>query len=138
MDKEGNVSIKPEKCKWAITLLNNEITLFSNGFYLGIIEGTEKVKGSKNMVIWGFETKNKDYYNFLNKSKDNNDDRILSIENEEIKVIKKFPEKMFGENNTFIFNDALEDGLEDKSYLSQNIESVEGTKILNSNLNISS
>ena len=138
MDKEGNVSIKPEKCKWAVTLLNNEITLFSNGFYLGVIEGTEKVKGSKNMVIWGFETKNKDYYNFLNKSKDNNDDRILLIEKEEIKVIKKFPEKKFGENNTFIFNDVLEDGLDDESFLSQNIESVESTISFNSKSNISS
>jgi hypothetical protein len=138
MNKEGNVSIKPEKCKWAITLLGNEITFLSNGFYLGVIEGTEKVKGSKNMVIWRFEIKNKDNYNFLNKSKDNNDDRILSIENEEIKVTKKFPEKMFGENNTFIFNDELEDGLEDESYLSQNIESAEKSKFFNSKLNLSS
>ena len=135
MSKEGNVSLKPEKCKWAITLLNNEITLFSNGFYLDAIEDTEKIQGSKNMVIWGFETNDRDNYNFFIKSKDNNNysgDRTLSTENEEIKVTKILP----GKNETFIFNDSLEDCLENTSYLSENIESVENSIKFNSNMSL--
>ena len=133
MSKEGNVSIKPEKSKWTITLLDFEITLFSNGFYLDIIEGTEKVKGSKNMVIWGFDTKDKDNYNFFIKSKDNKN-RILSIEKGEIKVTKAFFGKIFGENETFIFDDSLEDGLKDITNLSENIESVDETIFFNPNI----
>ena len=136
MSKEGNVSIKPEKCKWIITLLDNEITLLSNGFYLDVIEDTERVKGSKHMVIWGFDLKDKNLYNFYNKSKDNND-RILSIENEEIKIIKIFPGKIVGDNETFIFNDYLEDGKKE-SYLSEKIGSEEDSLSLNLSSNKSS
>jgi len=136
MSKEGNVSIKPEKCKWIITLLDNEITLLSNGFYLDVIEDTERVKGSKHMVIWGFDLKDKNLYNFYNKSKDNND-RILSIENEEIKIIKIFPGKIVGDNETFIFNDVSEDGKKE-SYLSEKIGSEEDSLSLNLSSNKSS
>ena len=129
MSKEGNVSLKPEKCKWIITLLGNEITLLSNGFYLDVIEDTERVKGSKHMVIWGVVLIDKNLYNFYNKSKDNND-RILSIENEEIKIIKIFPGKIVGDNETFIFYDVLEDD-KNESYLSEKIGSEEDTGYLN-------
>ena len=136
MSKEGNVSIRPEKCKWTITLLENEITLLSNGFYLDAIEGTEKVKGSKHMVIWGFDTKEREYYNFYKKSKDNNNDRILSIKNEEIKVIKILPGKIAEDNETFIFDDSLEDFLKNSSYLSENINSEVNSIELNSNISL--
>ena len=133
MNKEGNVSIKPEKSKWVITLLGNEITLFSNGFYLDNIKGTEKVKGNKQMVIWGLATKDKDKFYFFSKNKDNINDGILSIEKEENKVNKIFPG---GENETFIFNDTIEDGLKDISSLTQNVESVVESIEVNENLSL--
>jgi len=135
MNLEGNVSIKPEKCKWTITILRSDITLLSNGFYLDVIEDTEKVKGNKHMVIWEFE-KNDNNYKFFIKNKDKNIDRVLSIQKEEIKLTKIFDRKILGENETFIFEDALEDCLEDESYLSENIESAEDSLILNSNMTL--
>ena len=138
MSKEGNVYIKPEKCKWTITLLNNEITLLSNEFYLDIIEDTEKVKGSKQMVILGFNIRGREYFNFFSKSKDNNNASILSIEKGEIKVNKISPGKIYGENETFIFDEDLEDDLKEQSYLEEKIESVVDSLSYNSNLNMTS
>jgi len=135
MNLEGNISIKPEKCKWTITILRSDITLLSNGFYLDAIEDTEKVKGNKHMVIWEFE-KNDNHYKFFIKNKDKNNDRILSIQNEEIKLTKIFDGKIFGENETFIFEDAWGDYYEDKSYLSENIESGEDSLMINSNMSL--
>ena len=61
---------------------------------------------------------------------------ISSFEENEIKVTKIFPEKNIEENETFIFYDSLEEGLEDGSYLSQDFESVEDSVSYNKNMSL--
>ena len=95
MKRNGKVVIDSKDCKWDITFYNNEITLFSNGFYLNIKEDKENVIGSKLMKEWHFEQINKNYYYFQDKEKENNN--ILSVEDNEIKVNKE----MISENEKF-------------------------------------
>ena len=83
MTKEAKVIISEEKCDWDITIFDNEITLFSNGFYLDLDSNHEDVKGFKYMKRWIFDKINEDYY-FMNPEKEQNN--ILSIKEKEIKV----------------------------------------------------
>ena len=136
MNKEGNISLEHKKCEWTLTLLDNEITLLSNGFYLGVIEDTDKVKGIKHMVIWGFDIKNRDQYNFFTKNNNNMNESILSVEGNEIKVTKTFPGKNIEENETFIFYDSLEEGKDYGSYLSDEIDNLEDTVSFNKNISL--
>jgi hypothetical protein len=45
---------------WYITVINGEITLFSNGFYLSV-DNYKNIKGSEWMTNWKFENKNGKY-----------------------------------------------------------------------------
>ena len=84
MENNGKVIISEEKCPWDVILYENEITLFSNEFYLDIDSDKETVIGYSYMKRWDFEiNENNDYY-FINKEKEKNN--ILSIQDEEIKV----------------------------------------------------
>ena len=98
----GKVIISEDRCPWDITILDNEITLFSNGFYLDLNKNNENTIGLKYMKKWNFE-KNEEYYNFIYPEKDNNN--ILSIEGEEIIVNKE----KAGENEIFQLIDVLEE-----------------------------
>ena len=95
MTIEGNVIIEDKKCPWALTFLNNEITAFSNGFYLYLKnEGEEKGPGFAFMKKWYFDKIGEKYY-FINPEKEKNN--ILSIEGDIVKVNKENP----GENELF-------------------------------------
>ena len=85
MDENGKVIMSSECCPWDITILDNDITLYSKGFYLDIKDDKENVFGCKYMKKWNFE-KDNDYYCFINIEKDNNN--ILSIDRGEIRVNK--------------------------------------------------
>ena len=65
MDSDGKVFIDTKYCLWYVTFLNNEITLYSNGFYLGVKVDKESVIGSKFMKEWYFEQKDDNYYSPL-------------------------------------------------------------------------
>ena len=86
MTIEGKVIIEDKKCPWVLTILNNEITAFSNGFYLDIDgEGKEDVVGFQYMKNWNIEKAKSNYY-FINPKKVKNN--ILSIEGGQVKVNK--------------------------------------------------
>ena len=55
------VSGKKEYPTWDITLIENEITLFSNGYYLGYDENVNKIITYKYMKRWIFEIINESY-----------------------------------------------------------------------------
>ena len=95
MTIEGNVIIEDKKCPWALTFLNNEITAFSNGFYLCLKnKEEEKVSGFLFMKKWYFDKIGEKYY-FINPEKEKNN--ILSIEGDIVKVNKENA----GENELF-------------------------------------
>ena len=85
MTNGGNVIISKEKCLWDIIIFDNEITMFSNGFYLWIKEDKENVIGYIYMKRWNFD-KIDGFYYFMNKEKNNNN--ILSFDNGEVRVNK--------------------------------------------------
>jgi len=87
MTKEGKVIKSKKECLWKITVQNNNITLFSNGFYLNIDKNKEIAIGSKEMKKWTFDKANNDYY-FINTEEGKNN--YLSMEeDEDIKVNKE-------------------------------------------------
>ena len=96
MKKNGEVVIDTKSIIWDVTFYNNEITLFSNGFYLDIKEDKENVIGSKIMKEWYFKEIDENYYYFKNKEKENNNN-ILYVEEDEIKVNQEIE----GENGKF-------------------------------------
>ena len=99
MTKEGKVKKSEEECLWMITLNDNDITLFSNGYYLDIDENKEIAKGSKEMKKWKFSKDNNDYYFNYNEEGKNG---YLSMEDDEdIRVNKE----ALAENSTFRLND---------------------------------
>ena len=52
---------------WFITIIDNEITFYSNGAYLGVSKFTKNVVGEKYMKRWKFEKTNNRYkFNFEN------------------------------------------------------------------------
>ena len=105
MTKNGIVKIDKEKCFWDITIYDNEITMFSNGYYLDINkneEEKENVIGFQYMIRWNFNKVN-EYYYFINLEKKNNN--ILSIEGNEVKVNKETAEN----NEMFLLIDVLEE-----------------------------
>ena len=119
MSKDGNISINYESCEWDVTIWDKEITLFSNGLYLGIKEDKENIKGFIDMNKWKFNLKDEFYY-FINIEKENNN--ILSINKEEIKVNKE----IVGENEMFELIDVYADinNNELNSFLNEKINNV--------------
>jgi len=114
---------------WYITLSeNNEITLFSNGFYLDINTDDGNLKGNnKAMIKWKFEKLSGKFYRFISKKKENNNgNSILSIEGNEIKV-----NNGNSENNMFELIDEFEDDQKNIniSSLSEYINSIENSRI---------
>ena len=100
---EGN-----EDCLWDITVLDNKITFFSNGFYLK--EQNENVIGYKYMVIWNFKKLNDNNYYFINQKKEiNKNNNIFTLEGPGIKVNKS----EYGTNEIFELIDIPEDELND-------------------------
>ena len=59
-----------EKFYWYITIINEEITLFSNDLYLSIDNNNNNIKGSEWMTNWKYEQKNSKYL-FYYKDKNN-------------------------------------------------------------------
>ena len=97
MEKYGNngkVTIGEDCCPWDITILGNEITFYSKGFYLDLNINNETIMGLKSMKPWNFE-KNGDFYNFFYPKKEKNN--ILSICKDSVIVNKE----SVGENEMF-------------------------------------
>ena len=93
MSKNGDVKLSEEPSMWDVTIIDNEITLFSNGYYLDVTkikngddeEIGEELVGYKYMIIWKFIMyKNYYIFNYSKKEKEN----ILSSENNILKVNK--------------------------------------------------
>jgi hypothetical protein len=98
----GKVVSSSEGEPWDITIYNNEITMFSNRFYLDVEENNqENVVGFPFMKRWNFFKENEDYY-FKSTVKVKNN--ILSMIGDEIKVNKD----SVGENELFQLIDVLE------------------------------
>ena len=99
MTKEGKVKKSEEKCLWMITLNDNDITFFSNGYYLDIDENKKIAKGSEEMKKWRISKDNTDYY-FIYSEEGKN--YYLSMEDyEDIRVNKE----ALAENSKFSLND---------------------------------
>ena len=75
---------------WDVTLINDEITLFLNGYYLDVDEDQENITGCQFMKVWKFK-KIKDCYAFIYPNKKINN--ILSMEGHIFKVNKAKIEK---------------------------------------------
>ena len=103
MNDFGEVHIGEKPCEWDITIYDNEITLFSNGFYLDI-DDHNKVNtfGNQYLSRWNFDKIN-DYYYFISSKKKMSN--ILTIEGKEVFVKKDKPEK----SEIFELIDVLED-----------------------------
>ena len=119
-----------EGCLWDVTFLDEKndngtitktITLFSNNFYLK--EEKKKAIGFKYMTKWDYK-QYKDLYYFICREPGNK--KILSIENEEIKINKK----TYGEFELFQLIDVQEIEndkrilCEDNSFLSKLTENI--------------
>ena len=93
MNKDGSFGLKKEwdeSYAWDITLINNELTLFSNGYYLGVNEDLTKIISDKYMKYWDYQ----EFENFY-VIKIKNNDKMISIYNDNIcfsyyKTISKF------------------------------------------------
>ena len=103
MTKEGKVKKSEKKSLWEITLNDNDITLFSNGFFLDIDDKNKEIaKGSEEMKKWYFDTKDDNSYYFFNIEEGKNN--YLSMEDDEdIRVNKK----ELSENSIFQLNDII-------------------------------
>ena len=89
MDKNRNVTTEDYEGKdielliWYVTIINGEITLFSNEFYLGL-DNSKKPKGRKSMKIWKYIFENSKFYIYYGNTKN-----TLTIDAKEV-VIKEF------------------------------------------------
>ena len=91
MNKNGTVELSKESSMWDITIIENEITLFSNGYYLDVTkrkdgneeEIGEELIGYKYMIIWNFQMDN-NYYIFYYPKKEK--ENILSSKDNILKV----------------------------------------------------
>ena len=87
-----------DKNIWDITIMGNEITLYSNGYYLMIEEGKKNVKGNQYMIRWNISVNNGKYKIYSQKNKND----ILTIESgNSIKITNGKDDK----NSTFEFID---------------------------------
>ena len=113
MKSDGNVVNSKIDCPWDITILDDEITFFSNGYYLK--EEYRNIIGFKYMAKLNYKMKGK-YFYFLNEK----NNKILSLEENKVKF-KNIVEP--GENEIFELIDIPDknDNLLKKSILSSNI-----------------
>ena len=85
---------------WYITNIDNEITFYSNEFYLGIDEKEKMVKGFEDMNNWKFEVINKKYLIYYE-----NKNNVLTI-NENKALLKEEDENK--QNQLFDLIDVIE------------------------------
>jgi hypothetical protein len=92
MNENGEISIEKdekigsESLIWYVTMINSEITFFSNNFYLNIDKSN--LIGNKYMIIWKYENKEDKYLFYFNKK-----ENTLTIKNNKA-IIKKNKNKM--------------------------------------------
>ena len=104
MNSNGSVRFVPYEGKdtnefvWYITLDNDEITLYSNNYYLFFDENTRMVKGDKNMKRWNY--KNEYHYKFIIYNENQNN--ILTVDGEK-GIVKN--ENNYKKNQMFHFVD---------------------------------
>ena len=89
MDKNGKVSFIPFEGKeianflWDVIIYDNEITFFSNNYYLGVNKDGKTVCGEEFMKRWKFEKTEYKYIFYFNKN------NMLLTESDNNPVIKK-------------------------------------------------
>ena len=84
--------VEVEPFFWYITLIDNEMTLFSNNSYLYYDTNNKKVKGYQFMIRWKFEEENEKYYIYY-ENKNNiltADGENVIIKNQKIKEYQLF------------------------------------------------
>jgi hypothetical protein len=87
--KNSYLYINKKSNIWDITIIGEEITLFSNGYYLDVKKDNETVTINQFMTIWKVKkTKDGQYYFIYPKKNDYN---ILSMEQNVLKVNKEKP-----------------------------------------------
>ena len=97
------------KCNsWYVTILDDEITFYSNGHYLDVSKDNENIETCDFMKRWNFKKKDEFYY-FIYPGKENNN--ILSMEEGKPKVNKE----NIGDTELFKLIDILEE--EEEKYL---------------------
>ena len=97
------------KCNsWYVTILDDEITFYSNGHYLDVSKDNENIETCDFMKRWNFKKKDEFYY-FIYPGKENNN--ILSMEEGNPKVNKG----NIGNNELFKLIDIFEE--EEEKYL---------------------
>jgi hypothetical protein len=88
-NKNSYLYINKKSNIWDITIIGEEITLFSNGYYLDVKKDNETVTINQFMTIWKVKkTKDGQYYFIYPKKNDYN---ILSMEQNVLKVNKEKP-----------------------------------------------
>ena len=100
MDKYGSFKIvKNKEIKesdaWDITLDDNELTLFSKGYYLGVDNNKNEIISDKSMKIWNYKKEGNTY---IIKCQNNNN--LLVSETNEILTLSER-----SNNSTFEFID---------------------------------
>ena len=83
---------------WYVTIIKNEVTLFSNGFYLGANVKTKKVTGEKYMYVYRLEKINDVEYILFYDNKEN----VLTVNDNNAIIMKESPDKS---NQKFKFID---------------------------------
>ena len=86
MTKDGYLISRDEPKLWDIIIADEEISLYSNGFYLGVKEDKENVVGVKDMKNWYFKNLLENYYYFIYREK--KEKYILSMDGTWIKINK--------------------------------------------------
>ena len=82
-------SIEISSLLWYVTLIDNEITLFSNNSYLSVDENSKIVKGDQYMKRWKYEEINKQfliYYENKNNILTNNGNKAIIDNNNNYKL----------------------------------------------------
>ena len=101
MTKEGKVKKSEKECLWMVTINENDITFFSNGYYLDIDENKEIAIGSKEMKKWSLIKENDDYY--FSYTEEGKNDYLSMEDDENIRVNKN----ALPDNSKFYLNEVL-------------------------------
>ena len=76
INQNFNNDYDDENNNWDVTILNGEITLFSNGYYLNVNSDNETIEKFQYMKIWNFKEINDEFY-FIWPGKENNVFHVL-------------------------------------------------------------
>jgi hypothetical protein len=101
MTKEGKVKKSEKECLWMVTINENDITFFSNGYYLDIDENKEIAIGSKEMKKWSLIKENDEYY--FSYTEEGKNDYLSMEDDENIRVNKN----ALPDNSKFYLNEVL-------------------------------